>query len=61
MNVWVLILTLTSGQANGGQAIAHIPGFSTQDKCNAAAAAWLETAVREHSPIHPAAVCVAAR
>jgi|AutmiccommuBRH23_1029490.scaffolds.fasta_scaffold00467_35 hypothetical protein len=61
MNVWVLILSLATGSSSGGQAITHIPGFSSQEKCNAAAAAWLEKAVREHSPVHPAAVCVELR
>lgn len=58
MNVWVLILSLATGSSSGGQAITHVPGFSTLEKCNAAATAWLETAVKEHSPVRPTAICV---
>ncbi len=57
MKTWILILTLTS-HGNGGQAVTHIPGFSSKGTCEDAAQAWLATAVHSHSPVRPAAVCV---
>lgn len=39
---WVLILTLLGNTNQSGQAIEHIPGFSSEAECRSAGNQWLK-------------------
>ena len=38
---WILILTIFAGYANGGSAVASVPGFESRAACMTAANAWI--------------------
>ncbi len=41
MSTWILILTLASTPANGGTAIASVPGFIDKQSCKVAGDEWI--------------------
>ena len=38
--MWILILTLVASGATTGQAVAAVPGFTSEQSCIAAATVW---------------------
>lgn len=55
--MWTLILTIFASGGVGGNAITNAPGFTTQQACMAAGAAWLKQA-NETTSTSNRAMCV---
>lgn len=56
--MWILVLTLWTFNSSGGQAIATVPGFTSERNCMVAANAWVERTKSDYRS--PRALCVKA-
>ena len=59
MITWILVLTISTGEWNGGLSVHSVPGFKTKEACMFAGSAWLKQ-MKESRVIRPMALCVSA-
>ena len=58
--MWILILTIVSQSAYGGQALAAVPGFTAEAVCLSAATTWLKSTNESGKYPYRTAICVKA-